>query len=98
MAAILSHKKFCAYPLAISHSVWDTIGVMSEQVNSTSEAIDRLGGNSVVAKALGVTPNAVGNWRVVGFPARRFPALSELLKAKGLSVPFSLFGMVELKS
>ncbi len=66
---------------------------MAEQINSASEVIDRLGGNSVVASLIGVTPNAVGNWRQRGLPPETFVALSEALNAKDLYAPPSLWRM-----
>lgn len=70
---------------------------MAEQINTASEVIDKLGGNSVVAALFAeLTPNAVGNWRVRGFPPETFVALTTLLNAKGLYAPPSLWKQREL--
>ena len=68
---------------------------MAEQINSADEVIDRLGGNSVVAKLIDppVTPNAVGNWRVRGLPPETFLALTQALNAKDIYAPPSLWRM-----
>jgi hypothetical protein len=71
---------------------------MAEQINTADEVIDRLGGNSVVAGLIGVTPNAVGNWRVRGLPPETFVALTTALNAIDLYAPPSLWRMRELAS
>lgn len=83
----------CQYPTACG-----IYAHMAEQINTVSEVIDRLGGNSVVAAALGLTPNAVGNWRERGFPPETFIALTDLLNAKGCFAPPKLWKMREITS
>mgnify|MGYP001611466370 CR=1 FL=1 len=71
---------------------------MAEQINTVDDVIDRLGGNTVLALALGLTPNAVGNWRERGLPPETFVALTGLLNAKDLYAPPSLWRMREIAS
>ena len=68
---------------------------MVEQVNTPSEIIDALGGNSKLAPLVGLKPNAIGNWRVKGIPARYYLRLSELLSKRGLTAPPKVFGMLD---
>ena len=66
---------------------------MAEQINSASDLIDRLGGNSVVAAMFDppLTPNAVGNWRERGLPPETFYALTTILNQRGLYAPPTLW-------
>lgn len=66
-----------------------------ELLTTSTEVIDRLGGNTVVASFTGVSPNAVGNWRVRGLPPETFIVLTTALNAKGLCAPPSLWRMRE---
>ena len=69
---------------------------MTEQVNSAEEVIDRLGGPTAVANAIGnVSPKAVSMWKSRGLPAWSFLAVSTLLKNNGLTAPPSLWRMRE---
>jgi hypothetical protein len=68
---------------------------MAEQVNTPSELIDKLGGNSKVAPLVGLKPNAVGNWRVNGIPPRHYPRLLRALNEHGLTASYAIFGMRE---
>lgn len=67
----------------------------SELITSVDELIDRLGGNSVVARLFDppLTPNAVGNWRDPerGLPAESFLVLTTALNARSLYAPPSLW-------
>lgn len=65
-----------------------------ETLSTTSEVMDELGGNPVVARLTGSTPKAVSNWRSAEtFPANTYVALTSALKAKGKTAPASLWGM-----
>lgn len=55
--------------------------------------IDILGGPTVVARALGHTPNAVANWKSREIPWRWRPALAELARAKGVPVSPEFLGL-----
>jgi hypothetical protein len=70
---------------------------MPELINTPDEVIDRLGGNSVVARMFEppLTPNAVGNWRERGLPPETFWTLTAALNANGLYAPPSLWRMRE---
>ncbi len=66
---------------------------MVRKVNTASEVIDALGGNTAVAEITGVKPNAVGNWRVKGLATNTYRILKEELKRRGLDAPDSLWRM-----
>lgn len=69
----------------------------AEIINSADEVIDRLGGNSAVARMFEppLTPNAVGNWRDRGLPPETFWTLTGALNSKNLYAPPSLWKMRE---
>lgn len=66
---------------------------MAEQINSVDEVIERLGGDAVVARMLGISPQAVWNWkgRDKSMPADTFMPLSKALNEKDLYAPPSLW-------
>lgn len=51
------------------------------------QLIDDLGGNTALAKELGLTPHAISNWRKRGIPWRMRPALARMADAQGLPLP-----------
>jgi hypothetical protein len=57
----------------------------------TKEAIDALGGASVVANLLGVGPNAVRNWYRRGFPPETYAMLAPRLRKAGCDFSTDLF-------
>lgn len=66
---------------------------MAEQINTVDEVIEKLGGRGEVARMVGVTTQAVTNWRTRdrGFPPETFVVLTEALQKKNLSAPQSLW-------
>lgn len=65
-----------------------------EELNSTSEVIDALGGNPAVAGLTASTPKAVWNWRgFETFPSNTYVVMIGALRAKGKTAPASLWGM-----
>lgn len=65
-----------------------------EELSTTSEVMDALGGNVAVAEITGSKPKAVWNWRKSEtFPSKTYVAMSEALLAKGKSAPAALWGM-----
>ena len=67
---------------------------MAEQLKTTSEVMDALGGNSAVAEITGSTVKAVWNWRgFETFPSNTYVAMTEALLQKGMSAPATLWGM-----
>lgn len=65
-----------------------------EQIHTTTEVIEALGGTSAVAALTGRTYAAAFNWRsAVKFPANTYIALSRALEDKNLKAPTSLWGM-----
>lgn len=55
------------------------------RVMTPDAVLDTLGGNSVVAPALGVDDSTVSTWRRRGIPAGRWPALVRLASDRGAS-------------
>lgn len=49
--------------------------------------IDDLGGQGVVAEALNLRPNRVGNWRKRGIPWQWRPAVKALAEKRKVKVP-----------
>lgn len=71
---------------------------MAEEVNSAEEIIDRLGGPTAVARAIGnVSPKAVSMWKSRGLPSWSFLAVRKLLKERGMSAHPSLWGVREIE-
>lgn len=65
-----------------------------EELQTTSEIIDELGGNRAVGELTGSKPKAVSMWRTNGrFPWHTQSPITEALKARGKSVPSFLWGM-----
>jgi len=65
-----------------------------EQLTTTSEVLDALGGNAAVAELTSSTGKAVWNWRgFETFPSNTYVAMIEALRAKGKTAPASLWGM-----
>lgn len=65
-----------------------------EELLTTSDVMDALGGNKIVAELTCSKPTAVSNWRSFAtFPANTYLALTEALLAKGKTAPASLWGM-----
>jgi hypothetical protein len=58
------------------------------------QLIDDLGGNSVVAKELGLSPNAVSNWRKRGIPWKMRPVLARMAAERAISLPADFWGKV----
>lgn len=73
--------------------------MMAEQVNSAEEIINRLGGPTAVAKAIGnVSPKAVSMWKKRGLPSWSFLAFRQLLKDRDISAPPSLWRVREVET
>ena len=65
-----------------------------EELTTTSEVMDALGGNTVVAELTGSKIKAVWNWRgFETFPSNTYVAMTNALLAKGKTAPDSLWGM-----
>lgn len=65
-----------------------------QELSTTSEVMDALGGNDAVADVTGSKPKAVWNWRKAGtFPSNTYVAIAAALEAKGFTAPASLWGM-----
>jgi hypothetical protein len=67
-----------------------------QELSTTSEVMDALGGNASVVAITSSNPKAVWNWRVSKtFPANTYVAMTEALRAIGKTAPASLWGMRE---
>lgn len=65
-----------------------------EELSTTTEVMDELGGNVAVAELTGSNPKAVWNWRASQtFPSNTYVAMTEALLAKGKTAPASLWSM-----
>lgn len=65
-----------------------------DQLSTTREVMDALGGTSAVAKLTGRTYSAAFNWLILKtFPANTYVALTDALAEKGKTAPASLWGM-----
>jgi hypothetical protein len=51
---------------------------------NADEVIDALGGNSVIAKAIGVGRSAISMWRATGIPTARCLVLAQLARDRGV--------------
>ena len=56
------------------------------------QLIEKLGGNRVLAETLGVTPNAVSNWRTRGIPWKVRPVIARMAAERGLALPEDFWG------
>lgn len=65
-----------------------------DELSTTSEVMDALGGNVAVAELTGSSTKAVWNWRgFETFPSNTYVAMTDALVAKGKTAPASLWGM-----
>jgi hypothetical protein len=65
-----------------------------DELGTTAEVIDALGGNQPVADLTSSTNKAVSNWRGFStFPSNTYVAITEALRASGKTAPPSLWGM-----
>jgi hypothetical protein len=65
-----------------------------DDLTTTSEVIDALGGNPAVADLTSSTTKAVWNWRgFETFPSNTYVAMTKALAAIGKTAPASLWGM-----
>ena len=65
-----------------------------DEIETTAEVIEALGGNRSVAELTSSTNKAVSNWRgFKTFPSNTYLALIEALHARGKTAPASLWGM-----
>lgn len=56
------------------------------------QLIDALGGNTALAKALNLTPNAVSNWRNRGIPWKLRPQIARMANEKAVPLPADFWG------
>jgi len=64
------------------------------ELHTTSDVIDELGGNHVVAALTGSNAKAVSMWRTLGkFPWRTQMTITEALRERKKTAPNSLWGM-----
>lgn len=56
------------------------------------QLIDDLGGNTALAKALNLTPNAVSNWRTRGIPWKLRPQIARMANEKAVPLPSDFWG------
>lgn len=69
------------------------------QLKTTSDVMDILGGNTIVAEITGRSAQAVSNWRKFStFPSNTFVILKAALAVKGYIAPDSLWGMTEVSA
>jgi len=68
-----------------------------EILTTSAAVIDRLGGNTEVAKITGARAKTVSMWRTVerGFPPETYAVLSAALAARNLQAPLSLWKQIE---
>lgn len=57
------------------------------------QLIDDLGGNAALAKALGLTPNAISNWRKRGIPWKVRPTVARMAAEKAVALPPNFWGI-----
>jgi hypothetical protein len=58
---------------------------------TASEIIEAFGGTFALARAAGVSPKTVSNWKKNGLPSARFPDLEPLLRSQGIKADTSAF-------
>jgi hypothetical protein len=69
---------------------------MVKTLKTTSDVIDKLGGNTAVAWLTSRSSNAVSNWRSFGkFPTPTFPLIRDELRKHGYAAPESLWAWQE---
>lgn len=56
------------------------------------QLIDDLGGNTALAKAFKLTPNAVSNWRTRGIPWKLRPQIARMANEKAVPLPSGFWG------
>lgn len=67
----------------------------TRELTTTAEVIDALGGVSPVAALTGRKYGAAFNWKgFAKFPADTFLVLQDALRARGMTAPSSLWGMI----
>lgn len=70
---------------------------MEDQLRTTVEVMDALGGNQAVERITGRSPQAVSNWRrFQTFPANTYAVMTHALSRIGKTAPPSLWGQTEL--
>ena len=68
--------------------------VPMQELGTTKDVMDALGGTAEVAKLTGRTYNAAHNWRAFPrFPSNTYVAITRALDEKGIHAPASLWGM-----
>jgi len=70
-----------------------SITICDKRDMATDHIIDKLGGTTAVAAALGQNPNAVSNWRAREIPWRWRPALAKIASEKGVELPPEFLGI-----
>lgn len=63
----------------------------AEVLQTSSDVIEALGGNRVVAEWLELRPETVSGWRRRGFPAQLMPKISSRCESKNLQFAAHLF-------
>jgi DNA-binding transcriptional regulator YdaS (Cro superfamily) len=58
---------------------------------TAAEIIEAFGGTFAFARATGVSPKTVSNWKKNGLPAARFPDLEPFLRSQGIKAATSAF-------
>ena len=68
-----------------------------ENIQTTTEIIDLLGGNHAVAALTTASAKAVSNWRAAGtFPSNTYLVIKSELLRHGITAPDHLWSMREL--
>jgi hypothetical protein len=60
-------------------------------LSTAAEIIDHKGGTFAFARAMGVNPRTVSQWKRNGFPAARFPEFDPLFRMWGIKADTSAF-------
>lgn len=69
------------------------------KIKTVEGIIEALGGNTVVARALGEMPNTVGNWKTrERISSRHYVNVESMLNAIGMTAPPILFGMKSMEA
>jgi hypothetical protein len=69
---------------------------MKQDLTTTGDVIDALGGTTAVSKIMGVALAVVSNWRSMErFPAHTFLGLRDALRDAGFAVPEDLWRMTQ---